>query len=98
MAPPEVSTRCQQAAFPAGYDLYLTSRAGAKGSLRDGAETTVVVPPEPFDLQLTRTTSDGLARERDAGNPYWAASAQAGCSILSPTRSTAARGRAPVRA
>jgi hypothetical protein len=42
--------RWQQAVFPAGYDLFLTGRAGAKGSLRDGSETTVVAAPEPFDL------------------------------------------------
>jgi hypothetical protein len=40
----------ERAVFPAGYNLFLTGRAGAKGSLRDGPETTVVVAPEPFDL------------------------------------------------
>jgi hypothetical protein len=47
---PELATRWQQAVFPAGYDVFLTGRAGAKGSLRDGSETTVVAAPEPFDL------------------------------------------------
>ena len=49
-ASPELATRWQLAVFPAGYDLFITGRAGAKGSLRDGAETAVVVAPEPFDL------------------------------------------------
>jgi endonuclease G len=32
------------------YLLIITGRAGAKGSLRDGSETTVVTAAQPFDL------------------------------------------------
>jgi hypothetical protein len=50
---PEVASRWQQAVFPSGYDLHITGRAGAMGSLRDAPETSVVAAPEPFDLAVT---------------------------------------------
>lgn len=47
---PGVVGRWEQAVFPAGYDVFLTGRAGAQGSLRDRAETSLVTAPQPFDL------------------------------------------------
>jgi hypothetical protein len=47
---PETASRWEQAVFPAGYDLFFTGQAGAKGSVRERTETTIVVAPEPFDL------------------------------------------------
>ena len=50
---PDVAAQWEQAVFPAGYDLFITGRAGANGSLRDGPETSAVAAPEPYDLAPT---------------------------------------------
>ncbi|MGY1827594.1 hypothetical protein [Blastococcus sp. SYSU DS0541] len=47
---PQTASRWEQAVFPAGYDLFFTGQAGAKGSVRERTETTIMVAPEPFDL------------------------------------------------